>query len=244
MMKRKFIYISCLFLGMWLGGCSSLEDYNRAMYKTNKVVDKYTLKPVAKAYRLITPDPVEKGVNNFFDNLSEVGTVVNSILQGKFRNAALSSSRIVWNTTLGLGGIFDVATAMNVKANPEDFGQTLQVWGVPTGPYIVLPILGPSTITDSVGLVGDYFTYPLTYYNDWSDHSVREGVAVLRFTDMRAKLLPLEKKLEDMPDEYSFVKSAYLQHRASLVRDGAIQESNDIDAEFDALLDEEDEEGE
>ncbi len=237
-MKKNIIYVSCLFLGLWLGGCSSLESYNRTMYKTNKAIDKYTLKPIAKGYHFITPDPVERGVSNFFGNLGEVGTVVNSLLQGKVRNAALSSSRFVWNTTLGLGGMFDVATAMNVVAKPEDFGQTLQVWGMPAGPYVVLPILGPSTVTDSVGLVGDYFAYPLTYYH-WTDHSVREGVTALKTVDTRTQLLPLEKQLKGVPDEYSFVKSAYLQRRASLVRDGAIEENNDIDKDFDELLDEE-----
>lgn len=238
-MKKRIICTGWLLLALLMGGCSSLESYNRTMYDVNKTVDKYTLKPIAKGYRLVTPDPVERSVSNFFDNLGEVSTVVNSLLQGKIRNAALSSSRFVWNTTLGLGGLFDVASAMNIEANPEDFGQTLQTWGVPAGPYVVLPLLGPSTVTDSIGKVGDYFTDPISQYKDWSDHLVHEGLVGLRVVSDRSNLFSLEKQLAGVPDEYTFVKSAYLQRRADLVRDGAIEEDSDLDKEFDALLDNE-----
>ncbi len=208
-----------------LGGCAGnngLESYNRSMYKINKAVDKYTLKPIAKGYRAITPDPVEKGVSNFFNNIGEVGTFANSLLQGKFNNAALSSSRFVWNTTLGIGGIFDVATAMNIKAKKEDFGQTLQTWGLPAGPYIVLPFFGPSTVTDSVGRVGDAFLSPINRY-DWNSNSLRNSVIGLYYVDKRARLLNAEKLLNSASvDEYSFVKNAYLQHRQALVHDGEV----------------------
>lgn len=227
-----------LLLVLWLlAGCASnnaLESYNRSMYKANRAVDKYTLKPIAKAYQAVTPDPVERGVSNVFSNIGEVGTMVNSVLQGKLHNAAVSSARIVWNTTLGLGGIFDVATAMNLQSDKEDFGQTLRSWGVPAGPYVVLPILGPSTVTDSVGLAGDYFASPAYHYN-WPNHRTRTAYTALRVIDKRARLLNTENILESATiDEYSFVKSSYLQRRDALTRDAT--GDNDIDEAFDELF--------
>ncbi len=205
-----------------------------AMLLIAKVIDKYTLKPIAKAYQRVTPDPVERSVDNFFNNLSEVGTMVNSVLQGKLHNAAASSARFVWNSTLGLGGLFDVATGMDITAHTEDFGQTLRTWGVPAGPYVVLPILGPSTVTDSVGLVGDYFTSPV-YRFDWPDHRPRTAAVSLNVINTRVQLLSTEKLLQNATtDEYSFVKSAYLQHREALVRDG--EEDASIDEAFDEMF--------
>ncbi len=203
-------------MGFVLSGCSfhqGLESYNRGMYKVNKTVDTYTLKPLAKGYKAITPDPVEKSVNNFFSNIGEVGTFVNSILQGKLHNAAVSSSRIVWNTTLGIGGLFDVATAFNLKSDPEDFGQTLRKWGIPEGPFIMLPLFGPSTITDTVGRVGDAYISPYRQY-DWHNKDIRQSVIGLRALNSRVQLLPMTNMLENISsDEYLFVKSAYLQQR-------------------------------
>lgn len=235
----------CWLIVGFVSGCattddnrSALERYNRGMYQANKAIDKYTLKPLAKGYRAITPDPVEVGVSNFFSNIGEIGTVANSLLQGKFHNAAASSSRLVWNTTIGIGGIFDVATAMNIKADPEDFGQTLQTWGVPAGPYVVLPLLGPSTVTDTVGKVGDAMISPINRYEGWGDHSIREGLIALNYISARAELLSAEKLLDTATtDEYLFVKNAYLQKRATLVNDGQVK-NKALDAELDALFDE------
>ncbi len=228
MNKQKFLPVILFgFVMTLLGGCTSgdgLESYNRNMYSINKTVDKYTLKPIAKGYRAITPDPVEKGVSNVFSNIGEVGTFANSVLQGKFHNATVSSARIVWNTTLGLGGVFDVATAMDIKSNKEDFGQTLQTWGVPAGSYVVLPFFGPSTVTDSVGLVGDTFLSPLNQYKGWKSPHTRDAVFALSVVDKRVQLLNAEKLLNaSSVDEYSFVKSAYLQHRQVLVNDGKVE---------------------
>ncbi|MBS9777737.1 MAG: VacJ family lipoprotein [Gammaproteobacteria bacterium] len=243
----RLIFSHCIILTkaviatVIITGCASnndsvLESYNKGMYKINRTVDKYTLKPLAKAYRFVTPDPVEKSVNNFFNNIGEVNTIANSLLQGKFRNAALSSSRMVWNTTIGIGGLFDVATAFNISADKEDFGQTLQVWGLPTGPYVVLPFWGPSTITDSVGLGVDTYLSPINRYNNWADHSVREGVVVLNIVNTRAQLLDLEKVLETgTTDEYYFVKNAYLQKRAVMVNDGEVV-NEEMDKELDDLF--------
>lgn len=228
------LFITSIIVGCASDQNSGLESYNRSMYQINKSIDKYTLKPIAKGYRAVTPDVVEKRVSHFFGNLSEVGTFTNSLLQGKLHNAAVSSARIVWNSTIGIGGLFDVATAMDLHSNKEDFGQTLQTWGMPAGPYVVLPFFGPSTVTDSVGLVGDYFISPLYWYDDWSDHSVREGVIALSIIDKRVRLLDTEKMLENVNDEYSFVKSAYLQQRALLVNDGKV-ENSELEADLDDL---------
>lgn len=237
--STSFLQLGCGLVLLFLFGCAGgLEGYNRGMYKVNKTVDKYTLKPIAQGYRAITPDPVEKGVNNFFNNVGEVGTMANSVLQGKLHNAAASSARLVWNTTIGLGGLLDVATAMNIKAHQEDFGQTLRTWGVPAGPYLVLPLLGPSTVTDSVGLAVDNYFSPINQYDDWSDHSVREGLVVLQNINKRAQLLDAEKLIENAStDEYTFVKNAYLQKRKALTRDGRADES--LDEDLDKLFDSE-----
>lgn len=238
---RKTVITSLLVGALALAGCAhnnggALESYNRGMYKINRTVDKYTLKPIAQGYRYITPDPVENSVDNFFNNLGEVNTFANSLLQGKLNNAALSSARFVWNTTLGLGGLFDVATAMDITADEEDFGQTLQVWGLPSGPYVVLPFFGPSTVTDTIGLAADTYMSPVYQYDNWSDHSVREGVIVLGVVNKRAQLLDAEKLLDSATtDEYSFVKSAYLQRRAALVNDGEVVDEA-VDKELDDLF--------
>ncbi len=237
MNKQKILPVIVFgLLVTFLGGCTSgegLEGYNRSMYKINKTVDKYTLKPIAKVYRAITPDPVEKGVSNVFNNIGEVGTVANSLMQGKIDNAILSSSRLVWNTTVGLGGVFDVATAMNIKADKEDFGQTLQTWGVPAGPYVVLPFFGPSTVTDSVGRVGDVLLSPLTQYN-WQSNRLRNSVTGLYYVDKRSRLFNAEKLLDNASiGEYGFVKNTYLQHRQALVNDGKVKNQvmeDDLDA--------------
>lgn len=240
-MKRFFLPITLLAL-ISLSGCASsnndpFEGYNRAMYKTNKIIDQVTLKPLSKGYEAIVPDPAKRGVSNFFSNLKEVNTFANSLLQGKLHNAAASSARFVWNTTLGLGGLFDVATAMDIKADPEDLGQTLRTWGVSEGPYIVLPLLGPSTLTDSVGLVGDYYISP-GYHYKWPNKTQQYSFTGLQAIDKRSKLNNLEKLLNNATvDEYSFVKESYLQRRAALVRDGKPDEK--IDEAFDALFDEE-----
>lgn len=228
-----------LFFFFLLMGCTSaetLENYNRGMYQTNKAIDRYTLKPIATTYQAIMPDPVERNVDNFFNNIGEVSTLLNSMLQGKLHNAAVSSARLVWNSTLGLGGLFDVATVMNLTADKEDFGQTLRVWGVPTGSYVVLPVLGPSTITDSIGRIGDYFGSPW-YHFDWADYRPRTAVTALNMINTRAQFLSAENLLETATtDEYNFVKSAYLQRRNALVRDGV--GDGEVDKAFDALFDE------
>lgn len=196
-----------------------LEGYNRAMFAVNDAVDKALFKPVAQVYQKALPDPVIASVGYFFSNLNDVVVLVNDLLQFKLHQAAKDSSRLVFNTTFGIGGLFDVATRMELPKNREDFGQTLGFWGVGEGYYIVLPFLGSSTVRDSVGLVGDFMVNPINWATDSS--SVEWSLWGLNLIDRRAGLLQIELALTDAQiDPYSFRRSAYLQQRRNLVYDG------------------------
>ncbi|MFO1424712.1 MAG: VacJ family lipoprotein [Candidatus Competibacteraceae bacterium] len=196
-----------------------LESYNRAMFAFNDAVDKALFKPVAKVYRRVLPEPVTTSIGNFFSNLNDVVVLVNDLLQFKLHLAAMDSSRIVFNTTFGVAGLFDVASRMELPKHNEDFGQTLGVWGFGEGPYLVLPLLGPSTARDTVGLVGNFFTNPITWATD-SD-AVAWGLWGLDLINRRSSLLRIERALaDDQIEPYSFQRSAYLQMRRNLVYDG------------------------
>jgi len=208
-----------------------LESYNRFMYSVNKSADRFVLKPVTKGYDAVLPDPISHGISNFFSNLSEITTIVNDLLQFKFGQAMDDFGRFGLNTTVGFGGIFDVAGHAGYEKNEEDFGQTLGVWGAGSGAYVVLPLLGPSSTRDSVGRVGDYFTDPVTYVDG---HETREALYVLRAVDNRSNLLKAEKVLDEAAlDEYTYVRDAYLQRRQNLVYDG-----NPPEEDFDVFSDE------
>ena len=211
------------------GGCASTqmaeeanpddpwEGFNRKVFAFNDVLDRYALKPVAKGYRTITPDPVETGVGNFFSNLGEVRTALNSVLQGKPANAGLATSRFLINSTVGIGGLLDYATLMEVTADKEDFGQTLAVWGWDDSRYLVLPFLGPSTLRDTTGLPADMAAYPATYVED---DTVRISLTALNLIDTRAGLLAQEELIRG--DRYRFIRDAYLQSRQFEVSDGEL----------------------
>jgi len=194
------------------------EGFNRAMFSFNETVDDFLLKPLAKGYKAVVPVPVNRGITNFFSNLADVGSAINNALQFKMGRAGTDVGRVVVNTTLGLLGFFDVATNMNLPRYGEDFGQTLGVWGSSPGPYIVLPLLGPSTGRDSVGLVVDWFTDPVVYIED---DTVRYSLMGLRIIDKRADLLSTSDLVEQAAlDKYEFVRNAYLQKRQNDVYDG------------------------
>lgn len=194
------------------------EPFNRVVYQFNDDFDTVLLKPVAKGYQFITPAPVDRGITNFFDNLADVRNGVNNALQFKMTRAFTSVGRVVVNSTVGVLGFVDVASNLNMPKYNEDFGQTLGTWGVAPGPYIVLPFLGPSTGRDTVGLVGDWYTDPLTYVDDGG---VAWGAKALRIIDRRADLLAASKVLEAAAlDPYSFVRDGYLQRRRSDIYDG------------------------
>ena len=193
------------------------EDFNRKVFAFNDVLDRYALKPVAKGYHTITPAPVETGIGNFFANLGEVRTALNSLLQGKPSNAGLATSRFLINSTVGIGGLLDYATLMEITADKEDFGQTLAVWGWEDSRYLVLPFFGPSTLRDTTGMPADIATYPV-YYVD--DDTVRISLTALNAIDTRASLLDQEALIRG--DRYRFIRDAYLQNRQFEVRDGEL----------------------
>ena len=166
------------------------EGFNRRVFAFNDALDRAILRPVARGYRNVTPQPVQTGVGNFFSNLGEIRTALNSVLQGKPGNAGIATSRFLINTTVGIGGLWDFATHMEITGREEDFGQTLGVWGVNEGPYLVLPFLGPSTVRDTAGLPLDMYTYPVTHVED---DKVRYGLTGLRVVDARAGLLDQEE---------------------------------------------------
>lgn len=198
------------------------EGFNRAVFTFNDTLDRYAVKPLAQGYHWITPDIIETGVGNFFDNLSDVGTALNNLLQGKVAEASTDVARVVFNSTIGLAGIIDVATPMGLPQHDEDFGQTLGVWGVDSGPYLVLPFFGPSTVRDGIGLVGDYAVDPLRQVDD---QGVQNALYALRVLDTRVGLLSKEELVTG--DRYIFIRDAYLQRRAFSINDGKVIDYDD-----------------
>ena len=196
-----------------------LEVYNRHMFDFNDRVDRAVLKPVAQAYEAVLPERLRGCVNNAFRNLGEPVNAINNLLQAKPGNAMVDVSRFFWNSTAGLLGCIDLAAKAGAPRNNEDFGQTLGVWGFGAGPYFVLPLLGPSSIRDTVGRLFDFLrTDPLWYMNEIRVRNVLVGV---RLVDARASLLPAEKVLDAAAlDKYQFVRDGYLQLRRNLVYDG------------------------
>ncbi len=196
------------------------EGFNRAMYSFNDKLDRYALKPVAKGYRAITPAPVRKSVANFFSNLNDPVVMLNNLLQGKPGRAASDLTRFIFNTTFGVFGLFDVSSKWDLPKHDEDFGQTLAVWGVGDGPYLVLPFFGPSNMRDAPSLVVDWETYPP---NRVQGHSgTRDKMYVVEVIDKRAQLLAAGDILEQAAgqDPYVFVREAYRQRRRYLIYDG------------------------
>lgn len=196
-----------------------LESFNRAMFTFNDKLDRYFLKPVAKGYRAVVPSPARTGISNFFSNLHEPGVMVNDVLQGKFGHAASDLGRFLVNTTIGIYGLFDVATHFGLERHNEDFGQTLGKWGVGSGPYLVLPFFGPSNFRDAPSLYVDYELYPPSHMEEQSTASKLYGVEVI---STRAQLLEAGDILEQAAgqDPYVFVREAYRQRRRSLIQDG------------------------
>lgn len=197
------------------------ERWNRAVYRFNDTVDRAVLKPVAQGYEKVVPQPIDDGITNFFSNLDDVVVTFNALLQGKFHQAASDFSRLVWNSTVGIGGLFDVASALGLPKHNEDFGQTLGAWGVGSGAYVVLPFLGPSTLRDTAALPVDWASEPLYHYYE-QDKNGYWQLKGLYYVDTRAGLLRASRILEQAAlDEYVFVREAYLQRRQSQVHDGS-----------------------
>ncbi len=228
-MRTKIIVtIAGLLTLSLLSGCATqankdpLESINRGVYKFNDVADKAIIKPVATAYKAVAPSPVRKGVNNFFRNLGSFTTVFNDLLQFKFASAFTDAGRFVINSTFGIAGIFDVASMDNIAIHKEDFGQTLGYWGVGNGAYLVLPLLGPSSLRDLTGLAVDTtLTDPVTYAHNIGQIKLYYQIRAAQLIDKRTEFLAASDLVDEASlDPYAFMRDAYLQRRASLVQDG------------------------
>jgi phospholipid-binding lipoprotein MlaA len=210
-----------------LAGCTTVqtptkgdpfEGFNRTIFTVNDKIDQYALKPVAKGYVWVTPQPVRDSVTNFFSNIGDVYIAANNLLQLKITDGVQDIMRIVINTVFGVGGLFDVATLAKLPKHDNDLGLTLGHYGVPSGPYLVLPVLGPSTVRDAVGSLGNYYVNPLSYINPPGLSWALYGVNIV---NTRANLLNASEVLEGAAlDKYSFVRNAYLQRRQYLLSDG------------------------
>jgi len=218
-----------------LGGCATLppgakpdprdpwERMNRATYRFNDAFDKGVARPVARTYKKAVPQVARTGIRNFFDNVRTPLVMLNDLLQGQMAAFVNDTARLVINTTFGIGGLFDPATAVGLEKNDRDFGQTLGKWGVHKGPYVVLPFLGPSDVRDTVGRTGDTFSTPTTYL---SDRYWRYGLWALDTVDLRAGLLDFDRLIDQAYDPYSFVRNAYLQNRDFKVN-GSVSDSEE-----------------
>lgn len=224
-------------LSVVLSGCACLntpepekesidpyEPLNRAVFKLNKKADTYVFKPVATAYSKTLPDTVQGRVSHFFDNLRDITTSVNDLLQGKFGQFAQDASRFVINSTIGILGTFDPASHLGLEKHKEDFGQTLAVWGYENSAYLVLPLLGPSTVRDTAGMAVDFNA--LSVWPLIESDKVKYGLLGLDLLDIRAQLLKTENVITSLAvDEYVFMRDAYLQRRKYLIADGKNTES-------------------
>ncbi len=195
------------------------ESFNRAVYKFNEQTDRYVMKPIAKGYRAIMPKPVSKSISNFFSNLYDPANMLYNFLQGKPKAGASDLGRFLINSTIGIVGLFDVATKIGLEKHNEDFGQTLAVWGVGDGPYLVLPFFGPSNLRDAPSLIVDWETYPP---NHMKDSGTRDKMFVVQVIDKRAQLLDAGDILDQAAgsDPYVFVREAFRQRRLSQIYDG------------------------
>jgi phospholipid-binding lipoprotein MlaA len=223
-MRTRTFIAALLTMGLITGCATSgnakdpIEGFNRAMYAFNDGLDKAVIKPVAKGYDAVLPNPVRTGVTNFFGNIADLFIGVNNLLQGKVSDGGGDLGRVAVNTTVGVLGVFDVASRMGLEKHEEDFGQTFGRWGMGSGAYVVLPLFGPRTVRDTGGLVLDVATDPVGYI----DHvPTRNTLLTLRVINDRADLLPAEKVIEEAAlDKYSYIRDAYLQRRRSLIYDG------------------------
>jgi phospholipid-binding lipoprotein MlaA len=217
-----------------LAGCATsgnpkdpIEGFNRAMFAFNEGLDAAIIKPVATGYDAVLPAPVQTGVTNFFGNIADFFIGINNLLQGKVGDGVGDFGRVAINSTIGLLGVLDVATEMGIEKHNEDFGQTFGRWGVGNGAYVVLPVFGPRTARDTVGLVLDVKADPVAQL----DHvPTRNSLAVLRLINDRANMLSADKVIEEAAlDKYSYIRGAYLQRRRNLIYDGNAPREAEVD---------------
>ena len=223
----KIILASIAFVSLSVSGCATapasadsgpndpFERFNRHVFEFNDTVDQAAIQPVARAYSNVFPSFVQTGVSNFFGNLGDVWTAANEFLQGDFGAGLSDVMRVSLNSTFGIAGLLDIASAASIPKHSEDFGKTLGVWGFPDGPYVVLPFLGPSTVRDAIGTPFDFYGDPFSYTKPVD---VRNSGTVVRAVNKRAGLLDASSLLDDAAlDKYIFVRDGYLQRRASQV---------------------------
>ncbi|WP_031432911.1 MlaA family lipoprotein [Methylomarinum vadi] len=239
MHHTKLVSIVGMILLFFIGGCATTaeihdpkdpwEGWNRKVQSFNDDLDDYVMKPVAKGYRWVMPGFADRAVSNFFSNIDDIGVTINDLLQGKVAQSGSDGARFLVNTTAGIGGLIDVGSMIDLPKHKEDFGQTLGVWGLSTGPYMVLPFFGPSSPRGVGGLVGDAVMNPITYMGGY----VSTGLFALNATDLRADNLAMEKIADEAAlDRYIFFRDAYLARRNYLVYDGNPPDEMDV-LEFD-----------
>ena len=249
--KKNSLFVG-LLLPVLLSGCAITqapnpidpwENWNRKVQYFNDEVDEYAMIPVAKAYRWITPVIIDGAISRVFSNIDDIGVTINTFLQGKFLQSGLDASRFIVNSTVGVAGIIDVASMIDLPKHKEDFGQTLGYWGVPTGPYMVLPLFGPSSPRGVAGLVGDAATNPISYLGS---PYISSSIFAVNAIDTRADSLSLSSIADEAItfDRYEYFRSSYIAQRKSLVLDGEVSEDDELiwDEEFDEDFDEEEEE--
>ncbi len=240
MMLRFFrLFLIALALA-FVTGCATgpnahssdpLEPLNRAVYKFNDAVDGAVLKPVATGYQAVIPSPVRQGVTNFFNNIGDLWSLLNQVLQFELVYAGQTAARLGINTFLGLGGVLDIASDAGIQPPKADLGQTLGKWGVPSGPFLMLPILGPSTVRDGVGAVSASYYDPV---NSIKDVPTRTELSVLRLVNTRALLLGATDAMDSIAlDRYSFIRDIYLKRRQNLIKPEKASNDDDIDYSVD-----------
>jgi phospholipid-binding lipoprotein MlaA len=204
------------------------EGFNRAMFAVNEGLDTVAIKPVAQVYDFVTPLPVRAGVGDFFGNILDFRNVLNNTLQGKLGDAGVDLGRLLINSTIGIFGLFDVASELGLERHDEDFGQTLAVWGWDNSSFLYWPLVGPRTVRDTGGLIVDIYTDP-TWGTINKSVAVRNSMVALRFVDVRADLLPTDKVVEEAAlDKYAYVRDAYLQRRRNQIFDGRPPRLEDV----------------
>ena len=232
-MQLHTLFLATFALTFTLGGCATLpsgkpdpsdrfERVNRSVYAFNRAIDHAVVRPVARGYVKITPAPVRSSISKFFTNLEYPVTIVNDFLQGKFHDGLSDVGRFGVNTVIGIGGLFDPASHWGMEKHNEDFGLTLARWGLPSGPYLMLPILGPSTVRDAPGRIADHFVTPTSFINDTG---VEVGDFVVKAVNTRAGLLDSDSVIDSAFDPYAFVRNAWLQRREYHVRGGKVPET-------------------
>lgn len=206
------------------------EPMNRQIHGFNTGLDKVTLKPIAKGYQIIIPQFIRTGIGNFSSNLRTPLNIITSFLQGKGKFGFSETGRFLVNSTIGIGGLFDPATKMGLEKHNEDFGQTFATWGIPDGPYVVLPLLGPRTLRDAFAVPLNFLADPLFWYENTS---VRDKIYILRLIDVRQRLFAAETLLKGSQDRYLSIREAYLQNRLFLIYDGDPPVDEDFYEDFD-----------